>query len=164
LQQLAEVYFNIARVGAQGFLGGRLAEARGDQILKELLAETVGEPLEPTADGGFMNGQGLCDLAKCLAVEIVGREQKAVFRSDTPEGAGNGGGELGQVCRDGDCGRRLGTVEIVEGGFAMCAAVMIPESLDKGGAKPAQERAAAGVRGQRGTAFALNLAETVELG
>jgi hypothetical protein len=139
LQQLAEVYFNVARVGAQGFLGGRLAEAAGDQILKELLAETVGEPLEPTADGGFMNGQGLRDLEKCLAIEIVGGEQKTVFCAYTSQGAGNCGCELGQVCRDWDCGRRRGTVEIVELCFAMRAAVVVSESLDKGGAEPAEK-------------------------
>ena len=164
MQQLPQVYFNVARVGAQGLLGGGWAETRGDQILKELLVEAIGKPPEAAADGGFMNAQGLRDLKKGLAIEIVGGEQKAVFCSDRSQRAGDGGCKLGQVGGDWIARCWRGTVEILQRRFAVRSAVVVAESLHKGGAKPSQERAAAGVGCQRRAAFALRLAEPVELG
>ena len=148
LQQHAQVYFNVAWVGAQGFLRRRLAEAAGDELIDELFAQIVGQSFEPAADGGFMNGQRLRDLQKCLAVEKVGREQKAVFRSETPQSAGHCCCELRQVGGDWS-GRRCGAIEIVERRFPVGAAMMVSPSLHKCGAEPGQERTAARVGGQR---------------
>jgi hypothetical protein len=149
LQQHTEVYFDVAGVGAQGFLRGRLVEATGDEIADELFVEIAGEAFQPSANGGFMDVKGLSDLGKSLAVEIVGGEQKAVFRSYTSKGAGNGRRELGQFGGDLGGGRRRRTVDTVEGRFAIGAAVVVSRSLDEGGAEPREKRAAAGVRGQR---------------
>ena len=41
---------------------------------------------------------------------------------------------------------------------------MVDVALGEGGAEPAEERAAAGVAGERGAAFAVALAEAEELG
>ncbi len=149
MQQHTEVYFNVPGVGAQGFLRGRLAKATGDEIADELFVEIAGEAFQPSANGGFVNGQSLRNLEESLAVEKVGGEQKAVFRSYASEGAGNGRRELGQFGGDRSGGRRRRAVDTVEGCFAIGAAVVVSRSLDEGGAEPREKRAAAGVRGQR---------------
>jgi hypothetical protein len=58
LQQRAQVYFDVAGVGAQSFEGGSLTQAGGYEAIDELLAEAFGQTLEAAADGGFVDVEG----------------------------------------------------------------------------------------------------------
>jgi len=90
LQQLAQVYFNVARVGAQGFFRGSLAQAAGSQVGEQLFAHTGQQPLQPSADCGLMDREDAGDLKQGLAVEVVSGEQVAVLGAQTSESPGKG--------------------------------------------------------------------------
>jgi hypothetical protein len=55
LQQAAQVYVEVARIGSQGFLGGSLAEPAGLEVAEKLFAHIGGEAFELAADGGFVD-------------------------------------------------------------------------------------------------------------
>jgi hypothetical protein len=97
LQQTAQVYFNVARVGTESFFGGPLAQAAGLEIVKELLAQIGDEALEPTTDRSFVNVQNPSDLKKSLAIEKVGGEQKAVLGVKILKRSPDGQGETGKL-------------------------------------------------------------------
>ena len=92
LQQGAQVYFQVARIGAQGFLGGALAEAAGLEVAQELLAEIGGEALELAADSGLVDVQEARDLEQRLLVQEIGTEEETVFGGESFEGARDGVG------------------------------------------------------------------------
>ena len=71
------------------------------------------------------------------------------------------GGEWGGGLR---WGSGFGAFDGVERGLAVGAAVVVDVALGEGGAEPAEERAAAGVGGERGTALAVALGEAEEFG
>ena len=113
--------------------------------------------------GGFVHVEDAGNLEKRMAVEEVGGEEEAIFRGKVLQGAGYG---VGKVSEFGGDGRRvrLGrwAVEGVERRLAVGAAVVIDVALGECGAQPAEQRAAAGVRGQRGLAHAVDLAQAVQ--
>jgi hypothetical protein len=165
LQQSSQVYFDVTGIGAQSLFGGPLAQTARLQVVKKLLAKIGNESLKPPADGGFMNMKDTCNLEKSLAIEEVGGEEKAIFGSEILKGSRYGVGErneFGREWRDRSCG--CGDVERVQRSLAMSATVVIDVTLRECGAEPAKERAATGVRGQRGPALAIHLTESVELG
>src|SRR5580698_3614222 len=79
LQQSTQIYFDVARVGAECFLGRSAGEPGGAQIPQQLFTQAGDKTLEPAADGGFVNGEGPRDLKQRLAVEIIGDQQETVF-------------------------------------------------------------------------------------
>jgi len=163
LQQRAQVYFKIARIGAESFFSGAPAEAAGLEVVQELFAQIGDQALEPAADGGFMHVEDAGNLEKRLAIEEVGGEEEAVFRRKGLEHAGNGVGKVREFGGDGRRVRLTGwAVEGVEWGLAVGAAVVIDVPLRERGAQPAEQRAAAGVRSQRRLAPAVDLAQAVQ--
>lgn len=98
MQQGAEIYFNVARVGAESFFGGGAAEVACAQIAKELLAQAGDETLEPAADGGFVDAERSRDLEEGLAVKVVGDQKEAVFGVEILQGASDGLGKNGGFC------------------------------------------------------------------
>jgi hypothetical protein len=165
LQQGAQVYFEVARIGAQRFLGRSLAEAAGLEIAQELLAEVGGKALEFATDGGFVDVEETRDLQQRLPVEEVGTEEETVFGCESFESAMNGVGEVSEVGgeRCGRCGG-CGSVQVVKRSFAVGAAVVVDVALREGDAEPAEQRAPAGIGGERGVAAAASLGEAEELG
>jgi hypothetical protein len=165
LQQRSQVYFDVAWIGAKSLFGGPLAEAARLQVVKKLFAEIGDEALKPPADSGFVNMKDTCDLGEGLAIKKVGGEEKAVLRGETLESSRYGvseTSEFGGEWSDGSC--RRGDVQGAQRSLAMSATVMVDVPLRERGAKPAKERAATGVGGQRGAALAIDLTESVELG
>lgn len=168
MQQGAQVYFEVAGIGAQGFFRGSPAEAAGLEVAEKLLAEVSGEALELAADGGFVDVEEAGDLEQRLLVEEVGGEKEAVVGGEGFEGAGDGVGEAGEFGGDGrgGCSGRSGVegVGILERSFAVGAAVVVDVTLGESGAQPAEEGAAAGVGGEWGIAAADALGEAEEFG
>jgi hypothetical protein len=74
LQQITQVYFDVAGIRPESLFGGSLAEAAGLEVVEELLAEIDDEPPEPPADRSFVNVKHAGDLEEGLAVEEVRRE------------------------------------------------------------------------------------------
>ena len=135
-----QVYFDVARIGAESFFRSSLAEAAGLEVVEELFAEIGDETLEPPADGGFVNVKDAGDLEQGLAIKEIGGEQKAVFRRESLEGFGDGMGQVNQFggdWRGGNCWCR--SVEGVERRLTVGAAMMIYVALGEGGSKPAEE-------------------------
>jgi hypothetical protein len=62
LQQAAQVYFDVAGIGAQSFFGGPLAEASGLEVVEQVLAKIGNQPFESPANRGLVNANGLADL------------------------------------------------------------------------------------------------------
>ena len=79
LQQMAQVEFEVAGVGAESLLGGARAKASGLEFAQELLAQVGGEALEAARNGGFVDAQQAANLEEGVLVEIVGGKQEAVF-------------------------------------------------------------------------------------
>jgi hypothetical protein len=127
-------------------------------MMKELLTEIYKESFDPSADGGLVYMEDTGNLGERLAIKIIGGEQEAIFGGELMKSTGNCAGELIEFCWDWRwfcLGRR--SVESIEWRFAMRSAVMIDMALGKGGAKPAEERATAGIRGERRPAFSIDL-------
>ncbi len=85
----------VARVGGEGFLRGALAQAALLQLPEEVFAQAVNGAAQLAADGGFMDGEGAGDLEHGALVQIVGGEQKAIFRTLLGEAMLDGRGEEG---------------------------------------------------------------------
>jgi hypothetical protein len=140
LQQAAQVYFDVAGIGAQSFFRSPLAKASGSEVVEQVLAKIGNQPFESPADRSLVNANGLADLKKSLAVKKVAGEQKAVLGGKIPEGVGDGVREAGQLGRD-RLRRRDGRegVNIVERSFPAGAAVVIDVTLGKGSAQPSEK-------------------------
>ena len=106
LQQRAQVYFDsdVARVGAEHFFSGALAEAAGLEVVQELFAQFGDQALEPAADGGFMHVEDAGNLEKGMAVKEIGGEEEAILGGKALQGAGHG---VGKVSKLGGDGRRV---------------------------------------------------------
>jgi hypothetical protein len=139
LQQSTQIDFQIARVIAQGFFGGPFAQSAGLKMMEQSLAQIGKQPLEPPADGSFVDMKDAGNLGEGLAIEEIGGEQVALFRGKTFQRAGNGAGQAREF-RCHRCGLRLrrGSVESIEWRFAVRSPVMIDMTLGKSGAKPAE--------------------------
>jgi hypothetical protein len=149
----------IAGIGAEGFLGGALAEAEGLQVAQDLFAEVhrvTRWSLRLTVASWTRRMLG--DLEEGSPIEVVGGEEEAIFgrlalrrgdcwtarlrRSSWAGAAGSGCGE-GRVAGGG-----------FEGLFAPGLAVVVYVALGEGGAQPAEERSAALVGVERGSGAA----------
>jgi hypothetical protein len=62
LQQAAQVYFDVAGIGAQSFFGSPLAKPPGLEVVEQVLAKIRKQPFESPADRSFVNANGLADL------------------------------------------------------------------------------------------------------
>src|ERR1035441_1866175 len=163
LQQRAQVYFEVARIGAESFFSGAPAEAAGLEVVQEVFAQIGDQALEPAADGGFMHVEDAGNLEKGMAVKEIGGEEEAILCGKALQGAGHGVGKLSKFGGDGRRVRLAGwAVEGVEWCLAVGAAVVIDVPLRERGAQPAEQRAAAGVRSQRRLAHAVDLAQAVQ--
>ena len=163
MQQRAQVYFEVARIGAESFFSGAPAEAAGMEVVQEVFAQIGDQALEPAADGGFMHVEDAGNLEKGMAVKEIGGEEEAILGGKALQGAGHGVGKVSKFGGDGRRVRLAGwAVEGVEWGFAVGAAVVIDVPLRERGAQPAEQRAAAGVRSQRRLAYAVDLAQAVQ--
>jgi hypothetical protein len=139
LQQSTQVYFKIAGIDTKRFFSRPFAEAARLEIVKELLAQVGNEALELTADRSFVNPKNSRDLEKCLAIEKVRSEQKAVFWEKTLERSSDRIGKASEFCGERRRGRlRRGNVERIERRLPMDAAVVIDVSLSKRCAEPAE--------------------------
>ena len=156
MQQSTQIDFQIARVVAQRFFGGPFAQSAGLKMMEQSLAQIRKQPLEPPANGGFVDMEDAGDLGEGLAIEEIGGEQVALFRGKALERTGNGAGQVSEFRRRrrGIQWRR-GSVESIEWRLAVRSPVMIDMTLGKRGAKPAEKRTAPGVGSEGRAALVL---------
>ncbi len=133
-------------------------------MMEQSLAQIREQPLKPAANGGFVNMKHAGDLGEGLAIEEIRGEQVALFRGKALERAGNGAGQVSELCRR-RCWLqwRRRSVESIEWRLAMRSPVMIDMTLGKRGAQPAEKRTAPGVGSEGRAALAFYLAQPVEL-
>jgi len=170
LQQSSQVEGEIAGIGKHGFFGGAAAEAVGLELFEELLVDVGGEAPEFAADGGFVDAEQAGNFKQRVLVEEVGGEQEAVFGRQLRENLLERAGEASKLrgfggdfcCCDG--GGLIAGFSFGERRLAPGSAVVVDVALGERGAKPAHERAAAGVTGEWGAALAGALGEAEELG
>jgi hypothetical protein len=139
LQQSTQIDLQIARVVAQCFFGGPLAQSAGLKMMEQSFAEIDEQPLEPPADGGFVDMEDAGDLGEGLPIEEIRGEQVALFRGKALKRAGNSSGQAYEFC----CNRsglrlRRGSVESIEWRLAVRSPVMIDMTLGERRAKPAE--------------------------
>jgi hypothetical protein len=165
LQERSKICFDIAGIGAEGFLGGPFTQATRLKIVEELLAEIGNQALESPADRSFVNAKNARYLQECLTIKKVRSEQKTVLRRKVLKSAGDSMRESSKLGAD-RLGRRClrSDIERVKRGLAMGPAVAIHMPLSQDRTEPAEKRATAGIGGQWRTALAIDLTKTIELG
>lgn len=62
------------------------AEAIGAETFEDVLAKICDEAVETAAYGGLVDAELACELGEGALVQIVGREEEAVFGSEFGEG------------------------------------------------------------------------------
>jgi len=87
----------VARVGAEGFLSGALAQPALLEIAQEGLSQVLNGAAKLAADGGFVDIEDAGDLKEGALVEVIGGQQKSLFGASLGEGLLDGGGEQGQL-------------------------------------------------------------------
>jgi hypothetical protein len=140
LQQAAQVYFNVARIAAEGFFCGSLAETARLKIVEELFLKVGDEALQPPADRCFVNVENARNLQQGLAIEKVRGEQEAIFWRKSLQGSLDGATKLCKFCRhrrSGRCGCR--NVEGVERSLAVNTTMVIDVALRESGTEPAKK-------------------------
>ncbi len=170
MQQSSQVEGEIAGIGEHGFFGAATAEAAGLELFEEPLVDIGGEALEFAADGGFVDAEQAGNFKQRVLVEEVGGEQEAVFGRQLRENLLERVGEASKLrgfggdfcCCDGD--GLIAGFSFGERRFAPGSAVVVDVALRERSAKPAHERASAGVARERRAAFPGALGETEELG
>jgi len=61
------------------------AEAIGAETFEDVLVEICDEAVETAAHGGLVNVELACELGEGALIQIVGREEEAVFGSELAE-------------------------------------------------------------------------------
>lgn len=162
----------VARVGAERFLSGALAQAALLQVAEEVFAQVFDGAAEPAADGGFVDVEGTGDLGEGALIQVIGGEQKTVFRALPGQAIPDGRSEQGQIFRlwnwlrcgcERVIGRRV-AIGFRQRLFAPGLAVVVDVALGERGAQPTEQRSAALVGVERRAALAIAQVEAIELG
>jgi hypothetical protein len=135
LQQSTQIDFEVARVVAQCLLGGSLAQSAGLKMMQQSFAEIAKQPLEPPADGGFVDLKDTGDLRQGLAIQEIGAKQEALFRGKPLQRAGESAAQLREFrCNRWGLRSRRSRVERIEWRLTVRPPVMIDMTLGKRGA------------------------------
>src|SRR5262249_29259625 len=80
LQQSSEVEVEIAWIGAQGFLRGSSAHARGLQIFEQVFVKSGCKALKPSAYGSLVHMEHARDFHQCPLVQEPCRKKEPFLR------------------------------------------------------------------------------------